>query len=273
MTWAGLSGSKVSYFSSESESQRFGIPIGRITVGFEAQDAVHSSLTEVMSSAADDLLIVRWPSDRLSLASAALASGRTIIPADTLTYWEARAGTVGQSAGGAPAPGLACAPATAFGGDPRAAVAEVVLDSFRAYGNHYLANPALDPHLALEGYVSWAHGSLDEDPENVLILALDNAAVGVATLTHDRSAGDLEVMLAGIVSSHQAKGWYQYLFAAIDSEAIERRCKRVIISTQAHNVRAQRAWARMGLRPFAAITTVHALRAELARPRYGAGSR
>ena len=41
---------------------------------------------------------------------------------------------------------------------------------------------------------------------------------------------------------------------------LRRGLPRVIISTQVSNVRVQRAWVRAGMKPFAAVTTLHVAR-------------
>jgi GNAT superfamily N-acetyltransferase len=66
-----------------------------------------------------------------------------------------------------------------------------------------------------------------------------------------------------MISAAQGRGRYAVLLAACAAEAHRRGLSRLIISTQVHNVRVQRAWARLGLRPFAAIETVHAVRRNL----------
>ncbi|GAA6527573.1 GNAT family N-acetyltransferase [Intrasporangium sp. DVR] len=260
MSWESLAGDGVSHSPSEAESRRFGLSVARVTVGWGAH-GVGQDLTQALRDASEDLLIVRWPSHDLSLGAAAARSGRAVIPADTLMYWEASVGRVQDAVASAERPEhLASVSAADYDGDPRAAVVEVVEDSFSSYGNHYLANPALDAGLALQGYVEWATSALTRNPEDVIILTHEGDAVGIATLAQDSTGRDLEVLLAGIVSEHQSKGWYSHLFAAVDRAATHRSCARVIISTQAHNVRVQRAWARLGLRPFAAVTTAHAMR-------------
>lgn len=228
-------------------------------MGWHAKGA-EEELTHRLRSAPEDLLVVRWPSHSLTLGSAAGRSGRSLIPADVLMYWESPAGRVALSDDAKDRPPfLSCESASVYEGDARAAIARVVEDSFASYGNHYLANPALDPQLALQGYVEWAMNVFAQSPDDVIILARGEEAVGVATLARSSTGDDLEVLLAGIVAEHQSKGWYRYLLEAIDRMALERSRTRVIISTQAHNVRVQRAWARHGLRPFAAMTTVHAV--------------
>ena len=262
MSWESLTGHGIAYQASEADSRRFGLSVARVTVGWDHDNAA-AELTEVLRDAPEDLLIVRWPSHDLTLGSAAARSGRVLIPADVLTYWESPAGRMDDRAARASSSEteLTCTPASAYPGDPRAAITAIVEDSFAAYGNHYRANPALDPGLALQGYVEWATNTWAQNPDDVLILAHGGEAVGVATLAQDSTGQDLEILLAGIVSGHQSKGWYGTLLEAVDRAAVERSCARVIISTQAHNVRVQRAWARLGMRPFAAITTVHAVRA------------
>lgn len=260
MSWEDLSGDTVSHVVSAAESRRFGITVGRVTAGWHVKDAA-DELTRVLRDASEEVLVVRWPSHLLTLSSAAVRSGRIIIPADTLTYWEVPVGQVAaRDMGDAPATTLTCSSAAHFRGEPLQVLTDIVQDSFRAYGNHYLANPGLDPDRALEGYVEWATRSLAQDPDDIIIMARGDEAVGVATLAHASKGKDLEVLLAGIVTEHQSRGWYRHLFEAIDCAAQERMCDRVIISTQAHNVRVQRVWARLGLLPFATFTTVHATR-------------
>jgi GNAT superfamily N-acetyltransferase len=181
-----------------------------------------------------------------------------ILPADTLSYWE-----VLTAEGLGPeqdwiSDGVVSVPATEYGLHASWAVSEVVRDSFHGYGSHYVVNPLLDAELALEGYIEWATDTLNRDSRDVIILARGAEALGAATITTSPSGEDLEVLLAGIVRSHQSRGLYRNLFAAIHEAAVKRSCRRIIISTQVHNTRVQRVWTKLGLRPFAAITTVHA---------------
>jgi GNAT superfamily N-acetyltransferase len=140
-------------------------------------------------------------------------------------------------------------------------VADAVADSFAGYGNHYLANPLLDSAAALAGYQEWARRSLSGE-RDALVLVGSGRPIGVATLvgSHDGTS-HLEVLLAGLVSAAQGRGSYAVLLTACADEARQRGLSRLIISTQVHIVRVQRAWARLGLRPFAAVETVHAVRA------------
>lgn len=260
MSWDALQGDVVTHAASALESDRFGLTIGRVVVGQQASEASCSqTLTALLDTAAEELLIVRWPTHMMTLGAAVAASQRAIIPADVLMYWEVPTDELRPPSAAVVGLGLVTAVPTEADSATRAALEHVVRDSFRDYGNHYTANPRLDRELALAGYLDWATRSLTEDPQNVVLLLHWDEPVAVATLTVGGGGGDLEILLAGLTGTTQGRGWYQHLLAGVGEQARARGCNRVIISTQAHNVRVQRAWSRAGFRPFGALTTVHAM--------------
>lgn len=261
MSWSGLGGDAVTLRDSPAEGDRFGCRIARLTVGRDAMPGrvLEDDLRRRLDGSDADLLICRWPGERTGLNAVALGSGRVILPADMLVYWEVAAARL-AAIDTVAAEGLR----TVVPAEAEAAVSdlleEVITDSFRGYGNHYAANPRLDDDLALLGYVEWALRAFSDFPGNVVLLLRGEEPVGAATLTRD--GDDLEIELAGLVAAHQAKGWYGTLLRAVGRHAQELGCARVIISTQAHNVRVQRAWARAGFTPFGTVTTVHAMTPE-----------
>lgn len=261
MSWDALQGSTVTHSASPLEGDRFGLTIGRVVVGQDASEAAASQqLAELLDTAAEELLIVRWPTRMVALGAAAAASQRSIIPADVLMYWEVPAAQLQPDPAALTERGLRTAVPTGADAATRGALEHVVRDSFRDYGNHYTANPRLDRELALVGYLDWATRSLEDDPEDVVLLMHRDEPVGVATLTVGNGGDDLEILLAGLTGAVQGQRWYHHLLAGVGDQARARGCTRVIISTQAHNLRVQRAWARAGFRPFGAVTTVHAMR-------------
>lgn len=255
MSWASLSGQGIRRWVSQLEGDRFGLSVARVVVGADTKDVenVRDEFVSVLDSATEDLVIARWPAHLTRLGAAAASSRRRVIPADMLTYWEAPAAALAATDG--PRNGFTLVRPTSPSEDVEAAVKQVVRDSFQGYGNHYTANPALDPDLALAGYLEWAVGAFRADPGNVVILREGAVPIGVSTLTQD--GGDLEIELAGLIGAAQGRGLYGPLLAAVGEVAVERGLGRVIISTQVHNVRVQRAWVRAGMKPFAAVTTVH----------------
>jgi hypothetical protein len=264
MSWDALQGDAVTSHDSPLESERFGLSVGRVVVGQQADEAAAAAqLTALLDDAAQErheLLIVRWPTHLVTLGAAAAGSRRAIIPADVLMYWETPASALRPDLAALAEHGLRTAVPVEADDASRVALERVVRDSFRDYGNHYTANPRLDRDLALAGYLDWATRSLAEDPQDVVLLLHDGRAVGVATLAVGAGGRDLEILLAGLTGDTQGQGWYHHLLGGIGEQARARGCERIIISTQAHNLRVQRAWARAGLRPFGAVTTVHAMR-------------
>jgi len=272
VAWDDHPGSDVTATSSPIETAQFGLSIGRLTVGHEvpgrgpAYDAAAEMLAAALGSMDDDVVVVRYPASAVGLGAVIAGSGRSVIPGGALTYWSANADEVVEAVSGSHDPGLEVVAASELPG-PRDAVRTVVdaviADSFTGYRNHYAANPLLDPAAALAGYQDWARRSLDA-ARDTMVLRNAGTPVGVATCVASKDGvAHLEVLLAGLVSAAQGRGWYALLLAGCAAEARRRSLSRLIISTQAHNVRAQRAWARLGLRPFACMETVHAVHADL----------
>lgn len=258
MAWTGLTGDDIRYSFSEPESRRFSRNIGRLVVGYDARPGVELErrLRDAVAEADDDILVVRYPTEHGRLGAAIAESGRKIYPADVLMYWEVDAAKLAEMPSDV-AEGLTVAPAE-DDDDSREALWAVIADSFQGYSNHYASNPELDQELALAGYIEWARGALDRGPQNVILLRHRGAPVGASTLT--QSDDYVEMELAGLVSNAQGQGWYHVLLAGVGQETERRGLSRVIISTQASNIRVQRAWVRAGWKPYAAVTTVHAMK-------------
>lgn len=271
MSWDGLRGNGVTRADSPVESARFGVSMSRLTVGRDScaggrpglgsEQSLAREVTDLLQADPADVVVVRYPAESLALAAAVARSGRQVLAAGSLTYWSAATGDITSPT---PVPGLEVDSLSRLPDEAeRVAVVEVVVaDSFSGYGNHYAANPLLDPDAALAGYQEWARRSALANPDDALVLLLDRRVVGLATLL-DSEAPDahVEVLLAGLTADAQGRGRYGTLFAGIVRAARARGRREVVISTQSHNVRVQRAWARLGLRPFAAVETVHAVRA------------
>ncbi|MFF1528386.1 GNAT family N-acetyltransferase [Cellulomonas sp. NPDC058312] len=241
---------------SPAESARFGVEVHRLTIGPGELRA--GELRALVEASAADVLVVRYDVGRQEVPAVLAATSRAVLPAGALTYWETpvRAGRASGSTEVVPSGAL----------DPAVAesvVRDVVRSSFAAYGNHYTADPLLDAAAALAGYEEWATQSLRQDPDDVLVQLLEGVPVGVATVEH--ADDHVEVLLAGLVPVAQGRGLYGDLLAAVEARAAARGLGRLVISTQVQNVRVQRAWARQGLRPFAAVETVHLVRREALR--------
>jgi len=260
MSWDQLLEPGVAVRESPVETERFGCSIERVTIGPGPVDG--DDMVALIEDSTTDVLIVRYDAARLELAGLFARSRRAVVAAGALTYWEKPV-----SVAEPPEPShIKVLSAEAMNLETVSTlVRNMVRESFRDYGNHYTANPLLDRSAALAGYEDWAVRSLSGDPGNVLVMMDLDEPIGFATLEPVSHAGDLEIPLAGLFPAAQGKGLYDVLLDGCDTVAVARGAQRVVVSTQAHNVRVQRAWVRQGRRPFAAIETVHLIDRDLLR--------
>ena len=260
MSWEQLLKPGVFVRDSQVETDRFGCSIARVMIGPGPVDV--EGLLAVIEDLSADVLMVRYDAARLELPGTFARSRRAVLPAGTLTYWDKQASVA------APPQPLNLQVLSADTLDLKAVstlVRDIVRASFRNYGNHYTANPLFDRSAALAGYEDWAVRSLNGDPGNVLVMMDGGEPIGMATLESSADGDFLEILLAGLIPAAQGKRLYDVLLNGCQSVAVVRGAPRVMISSQVHNVRVQRAWARNGLRPFAAIETVHLIDRDLLR--------
>lgn len=237
---------------SSVESDRFGLGISRAVVpqGIGAASGYDEARAFIEGSD-DEIVVLRYPADRVSWFADLRATGRDLIFADSLIYWR-------LPIDGAPKDrGLPATASVAHGEPVGPELVDVFVNTvFDDYGNHYAANPLLDPSLALAGYRDWASRSASGD--DVVTLSLEDSVVGLATT--ESSGGTCEILLAGVLPSHQRQGLYAGLLHGCEERAHAVSSKELVISTQGHNTGVQRAWARFGFEPVAAFVTVHAVR-------------
>jgi hypothetical protein len=256
VTWLDLHGSGVTVSPSPLETDRFGVTVARVVVGLDA--AWDESLAAALTAACardEDVLVARWESGLVRCGAALAAAGRDVIPADTLVYWEVPSDRLAGA-------GQGLADDLRVRRDPTdpADLDRLVAAVFGGYVNHYSANPLLAPDLALAGYVDWVRRTAQNDPDGLGVLTRGDESVGVATWFVDPAGDFVEILLAGLVPAARGHGWYAVLLAEVGRVATGLDVPRVVISTQAANVAVQRAWVSAGFKPFASVTTAHAVR-------------
>jgi RimJ/RimL family protein N-acetyltransferase len=244
---------------SASESARFGRDIARLVVTASTPVDL-TGLDVALDDCPADVVVTRWPSTALWVASLLCRPDRDVIAAGAIVYWGVAVGS-----GRRPPVDAALRTEVVAAGDPGAGelvplVDDLVADSFAGYGNHYVADPLLDTSAAEAGYQEWARRSLTDSGHAVVVLRSGGAPVGMATCSASSDGEHVEILLAGMASAAQGRGLYGHLLAAVEDMAAGLGAQRLVISTQTHNTKVQRAWARYGMEPFAAYETAHLVR-------------
>lgn len=239
------------------DSARFGLEIARLAVHRGPVDS--AALLDAVRDHPADVVIGRYPAELDWVSAALFASGRALLPVGGLIYWESpRWDTASVSPSARAGVDVVSAADAAGAGSVAALVDDLVLDTFAAYGTHYRYNPLFAPTDIEAGYAEWARGCLAVPGAGVLVLRQDGLPVGLATIVAD--GDDHDILLAGVRPSHQGQGLYASLLFAARAWAAAAGSQRVVISTQTHNIRVQRAWAREGWRPVDTFETVHLVR-------------
>jgi hypothetical protein len=259
VTWLDLDHDEIVARASQVESDRFGVSLARVTVGRRAASADETwrQLARHLERP-EDVLVVRWPSALVGCSAVLAASGRDVLPADTLTYWDTTASDLAAQPVGPDVPRVVRADQV-----DRAELHRAVADVFTGYANHYAANPLLDRDLALEGYVDWVARTLHAQPDAGAVLLDGDRVLGFGTWTLVPSGDHCEFLLGGMRAEARGRGLYALLLVETARAAWAAEVPTVMISTQGANVGVQRAWARLGLRPRADFTTAHLVRAGL----------
>jgi hypothetical protein len=259
VSWADLDRDDIVAEASPVESDRFGVSLARVTVGRRATDGAETWRRLALAcERPEDVLVVRRPSSLVGCSAVLAATGRVVLPADTLTYWDTAAADLAEQPVVPDAPRVTRADQV-DPGELHAAVADVFAD----YVNHYAANPLLDRALALEGYVDWVARTLHAQPDAGAVLVEGDRVLGFGTWTVGPSGDHCEFLLGGMRAEARGRGWYALLLVETARAALTAGAPTVVISTQGANVGVQRAWARLGLRPRADFTTAHLVRAGL----------
>lgn len=257
MSWKDLDRDQISASPSEVESQRFGRSMARVVVGHRVtwDDEARGRFAAALDRD-EDVLVVRWPSRLAECPAMLVASGRDVLPADSLIYWQGPSELVARSATVDETTPEMLSPDQVDADELASAVAA----AFRGYVNHYSANPLLDAGLALDGYVDWVARTLRADPENGKVLVSDGRVLAWGMWVVDPDGDHLEWMLAGVSPEARGRALYGVLMAEAAHEALRRGVPRVVTSTQGANTGIQKVWARAGMLPMADTTTAHLVR-------------
>lgn len=251
MSWRdSILASEITRSPAPDETRRFGVSVSRLVVPQRASPPSLSEVLKLVDSDTSDVVLLRYPADHVDWFAQLLGRGRDVLFADTLVYWRL---TLPSRRSLPPVDGVRVEKVSTL---PEGVLNGLIGQIFMGYSNHYTANPVFDRHKVLEGYQQWARRSVAQS--GPVVLSVDGQPVGLATTQQDQDA--MEILLAGVVAEHQNRGLYAHLLAGVEDLAGRGNAAQLVISTQGHNLRVQRAWARYGFEPVAAMVTLHLIR-------------
>lgn len=233
---------------SAVESRAFGIRVGRLDYGLGA-DFEHVDLAATLEASDSDLVLLRYPAQRLDLAEQLRVCAWSSIPCDPLIYVRR-----------VPAP-QEHAPVTIRPLD-EADLPELdhVIDTiFTGYPNHYLVNPLTRGVDIVAAYQEWARATLASEHGGVFLADVEGQGAVGMFMVHDEDHV-FEILLGGMMPVARGKGWYQAMFRAITDDACARGATLACTATQAANTASLRGFTMTGYEPFLALTTAHVLR-------------
>ncbi len=236
---------------SQVESNRFGINVARLNVPLESSSS-DFEIAQICSDSPADLLILRYPSVRISLSQRlAELSKKYAFQADTLVYFSKNLDSKTEYY--QPVDGLNFSIA---GAGDKSSIQSLSQEIFQDYPNHYRSNRHIEPRLILEGYVEWALSGLEDLTKLTVVVATpDSKVIGFALISFDNDEAEIE--LNGIHPDFQSRGVYSALIRMIMGRLADQKIKKLSISTQAQNTRVIRAWIKAGFNLDFSLNTFH----------------
>lgn len=229
---------------SNLETNRFGVvcahlPNAEVDLATVNQDAQKQGVQMISTRvAADDLPLVH----RLE------ADGYHLM--DTLVYYRRALAQL------PPAP--ANLPVRFATPDDARAVEDIARHAFANYLGHFHADPNLNNDDADAAYVEWARVSAETcGPERPMRVALQDGHVAGFLTYRQNTSEEAEIVLNAVHPKTQGQGFYGALLHSALQDCQSLVSKRVIVSTQLNNYRAQRAWARLGFYHSQSFYTFH----------------
>jgi hypothetical protein len=145
---------------------------------------------------------------------------------------------------------------TQLGSRDKFLVHSLVTNIFEHYKSHYSFLPQNVRIESADAYVDWVNKSLTASDHTIFCLTHGDQPVGLAMIKISGVYAD--ILLAGVIAEATGTGAYGSLLLAIYDYLISEQISMVQISTQGFNIRVQRRWVKLGLRPIYCGQRFHA---------------
>lgn len=247
MVWSDFDESSWSFTVAPAESARFGVSVSNLTVGTDVTDRDRIAIMEALKFA-NGIVVLRYPSSEDWLATELSKSNLKMLPTDTLVYWEnKRTWPELQN------PRISLKQCK-FDEDLEKAIC-VVRNSFKNYRTHWSQDPRTEHFDMAVGYEEWVNHLFQKSDSILQYAEQDGEPVGMMAMSFNNQK--YEVLLAGVIKDVQGAGIYGEMFQTAMNQislGLEIECT---ISTQVSNIRVQRSWINLGLKPAKSINVFH----------------
>jgi GNAT superfamily N-acetyltransferase len=237
---------------SDAESARFGLEVGRLELGPDA-DVPVEQVNDAVERSTLDVIVLRYPAAWIDFPARLAASARRIHQADTLMYYRAQMDELPSCPVELP-DGFSVRHAVQP--SDRAMLERAVRAAYENYGSHYRSNPLFAPADILEGYVEWALRATFETADTNTVVVCDPQGVVQGFLVVSEGQYP-ELQLGGVTPSVRRRGIHTALVRAACERIASRGGSDAYTSSQVQNLGSQRTWIRLGFRPELALNTVH----------------
>lgn len=184
----------------------------------------------------DSFVIARIDASQIDLVQYALRIGYLLC--DTLTYWKGSTDVKPH-----PLEGYTMRPLEE---KDQWRIDQLAREAFQGYKGHYFNDPRTQSQ-STDVYVEWAQSLHD----GVVILK-DGYIVAFGQFSEP-----CELTLGGVTEKHNGKGLYTAFATACAHWGRQRGVDTIVISTQITNLAVQNVWAKLGLKPYKHVYTLH----------------
>ena len=241
---------------SPVESLRFGCSIARLNVSCNSSIS-DIEIGRVCSETDHDVVILRYPTSRISLASQIAQHAELFsFHADTLVYFSLNVTSKTESIT-LPTESRS---RTAVPADWSTLVG-IAESAFNGYNSHYAANSKFNQVDIRDGYVEWVASCLGAQSYETLVTLTDSDSdliSGFAVIKFGH--GVAEIVLNAVGQDSQGSGVYGDLLKHIVQVSSGRGNEELVVSTTVSNFRAIRAWIRAGFTLDFSLNTIHVMK-------------
>lgn len=234
---------------SAVESRTFGIRVGRLDYGLGTQwDDVDIAAT--LDTADCDLVLLRYPLQRLDITEQLRLSGRPTISSDPLLYY------VREPAEQDHAPVVI----RRLDESDLPELDDVIAATFAGHPNHYQVNPLTRSVDIVAAYQEWARATMAHPERRVYLADVPGEGVAGMFMVQEWGGDNFEVLLGGMMPAARGKGWYRSMFRAITNLAHDDGARIAYTAAQASNIPSLRGFTTTGYHPHLSLATVHVMR-------------